>query len=295
MHAEVETTVDAIVEAVAATAPDIRDGLVGRRSYEDDVNASGERQLAADVYADRLLEERLGAIDGVVEYASEERDDVVDVANDGDASSGGGDGLSVAVDPLDGSSNLKSNNAMGTILAVYDEPLPAPGRSLVAAAFVLYGPITSMTIARDGTVTEYDVVDGELLVAEEDLTVPDDPVVYGFGGRVPNWHEDFAAYVRDVEQELKLRYGGAMIADVNQVLEYGGVFAYPAVDGAPNGKLRLQFEGNPIGYIVECAGGASSDGSQSLLDVEPTDDVHQRVPLHVGNDALIERLEAALD
>jgi fructose-1,6-bisphosphatase I len=293
MHAELETTVDAVVRAVAAAAPDIREGLVGRRCYEDVVNESGERQLAADVYADRLLEDRLGSIDGVTEYASEEREDVVDV---GDGSGDGEyDGLSIAVDPLDGSSNLKSNNAMGTILAVYDETLPARGEHLVAAAFVLYGPITSMTVARDGVVTEYEVVDGEMHESEQDVTLPADPVVYGFGGRVPTWHEEFESYAREIEGELKLRYGGSMIADVNQVLEYGGVFAYPAVDGAPNGKLRLQFEGNPIGYIVECAGGASSDGTQSLLSVEPTEGVHQRVPLHVGNESLIERLEAALD
>jgi fructose-1,6-bisphosphatase I len=285
MHATMETTVDAVVEAVASAAPDIRGGLIGRRSYRDSANASGERQLAADVYADQLLEERLGGIDGVGEYASEERQEIVDT----------GEGLSVAVDPLDGSSNLKSNNAMGTILAVYDDDLPAAGESLVAAAFVLYGPITSMTVARDGIVTEYEIVDGEMQVTEEGVELPDDPLVYGFGGRVPDWPADFESYAREVEQELKLRYGGAMIADVNQALEYGGVFAYPALESAPDGKLRLQFEGNPIGYIVECAGGASSDGTQSLLAVEPTDDIHQRVPLHVGNETLIDRLEDALD
>ena len=285
MHATMEHTVDAVVEAVADAAPDIRGGLIGRRSYRDSANASGERQLAADVYADQLLEDRLGGIDGVGEYASEERQEIVDV----------GEGLSVAVDPLDGSSNLKSNNAMGTILAVYDDDLPAAGDSLVAAAFVLYGPITSMTVARDGVVTEYEIVDGEMQVTEDAVSLPEDPVVYGFGGRVPDWPDDFESYAREVEQELKLRYGGAMIADVNQALEYGGVFAYPALESAPNGKLRLQFEGNPIGYIVECAGGASSDGTQSLLEVEPAGDIHQRVPLHVGNEALVERLEDALD
>jgi fructose-1,6-bisphosphatase I len=300
MSVQMEDTVDAVLDAVASATPDIRAGLVGRRSYQDTENESGERQLAADVYADQLLEERLGAIDGVVEYASEERSGVVDVGGTDSGASAGGDAdsegaLAVAVDPLDGSSNLKSNNAMGTILAVYDDSIPASGRDLVASAFVLYGPITTMTVARDDEVTEYEVVDGDRRVRNADVSIPDDPVVYGFGGRVPDWHDDFEAYVREIEQELKLRYGGAMIADVNQVLEYGGVFAYPALESAPNGKLRLQFEGNPIGHIVETAGGASSDGTQSLLDVEPDGDVHQRVPLHIGNEALIQRLEAALD
>jgi fructose-1,6-bisphosphatase I len=84
-----------------------------------------------------------------------------------------------------------------------------------------------------------------------------------------------------------------MVGDVNQVLTYGGVFAYPALRSAPEGKLRLQFEANPIAYVIERAGGASSDGTGSILDVEP-EAVHQRTPLYVGNEALIDRLEAAV-
>jgi fructose-1,6-bisphosphatase I len=85
-----------------------------------------------------------------------------------------------------------------------------------------------------------------------------------------------------------------MIGDVNQVLTYGGVFAYPALQSAPEGKLRLQFECNPVGYVIECAGGRSSDGSGSVLDVDPTA-LHQRTPVYLGNEGLIDRLEAALD
>ena len=272
-----------ILETVAATAPDIRDGLPERRTYADDENPSGERRLAADEYADELLCERLLALDTVGSYASEERETVVE--DDGP--------YHVACDPLDGSSNLKSNNAMGTIVGVYDGSLPAPGTSLVASAYILFGPITTMVAAREGTVTEYLVQDGDRTVLTENLTLPDDPTVYGFGGRVPDWPDDFAGYAETIEQELKLRYGGAMIGDVNQILTYGGVFAYPGLESAPDGKLRLQFEGNPIAHIVETAGGASSDGTGSLLEVEPAE-LHQRVPVHVGNASLVDRLEAAL-
>jgi len=272
-----------ILETVAATAPDIRDGLPERRTYADEENPSGERRLAADEYADELLCERLLALDAVGSYASEEREAVVE--DDGP--------YHVACDPLDGSSNLKSNNAMGTIVGVYDESLPASGTSLVASAYILFGPITTMVAAREGAVTEYLVQDGDRTVLTEDLTLPDDPTVYGFGGRVPDWPDDFAGYAETIEQELKLRYGGAMIGDVNQVLTYGGVFAYPGLESAPDGKLRLQFEGNPIAHIVETAGGASSDGTRSLLEVEPTE-LHQRVPVHVGNASLVDRLGAAL-
>jgi fructose-1,6-bisphosphatase I len=280
-------TVTRVVETVAETAPDVRGGLAGRRMYDPDAdeNPSGEQQLAADLYADDLLEDRLLAIDGVGGYASEEREDM-SLADD--------EGYHVACDPLDGSSNLKSNNAMGTIFGVYDAALPAAGDHLVAAGYVLYGPITTMALAVEGHASEYVVADGALELDTADLTIPDEPVVYGFGGRVPDWPDDFAAYVGEVEDELKLRYGGAMIADVNQVMTYGGIFAYPALSSAPNGKLRLVFEGAPIAYVIEAAGGASSDGDRSLLDV-PAEELHQRVPVHVGSTEYIERLEAALD
>ena len=298
-------SVDRIVDTVAETAVEVSGGLAGRRTYTDEENPSGEEQLEADVWADSLLEERLLAIDSVGSYASEERPSVVE---------GEGEGRHhVAVDPLDGSSNLKSNNPMGVIFAVYDAPLPAPGHHIVAAGWVMLGPITTMVLATDGPVTEFvleraegdtdethltDGVGGEAVVrrpVDEGMTVPEDPTVYGIGGRVPDWPADLAEFVETLEEDrLKLRYGGAMIADVNQVLTYGGLFAYPALTDAPRGKLRLQFEGNPVAHVIESAGGASSDGERSILDVE-AEAVHQRVPVHVGNPELIERLEAALE
>ena len=276
-----DETVEAVLDAVAETAPEIRAGLPGRRTKADEENPSGEVVMEADVWADGLLAERIAEIDGVGTYASEERRDTKDV----------GAGYSVACDPLDGSSNLRSNNSMGTIVGIYDAPLPASGRDLVAAAYVLYGPITTMMTAVDGTVTESVIEDdGSRRVFDEDVRLPDDPTVYGFGGRVPDWTVAFTDYAREVETELKLRYGGAMIGDVNQVMTYGGVFSYPELESSPEGKLRLQFEGNPIAYVVESAGGRSSDGERSLLDVEPTD-LHQRTPVYVGNAELIERRE----
>jgi len=275
-------TVEAVLDVVARTAPEVRAGLPGRRAAADAENPSGETVMAADVWADELLAERVAEVDGVGTYASEEREETVDV----------GSGFSVACDPLDGSSNLKSNNAMGTIAGIYDGTLPASGRDLVGAAYVLYGPITTMMAAVDGTVTEYVINgDGRRRAVREDVTLPHEPVVYGFGGRVPDWTEPFTDYARAIERELKLRYGGAMIGDVNQVMTYGGVFAYPELQSAPAGKLRLQFEGNPIGYVVESAGGRSSNGTHSLLAVEATA-LHQRTPVYVGNETLIDRRES---
>ncbi|WP_050033402.1 class 1 fructose-bisphosphatase [Halorubrum halophilum] len=290
---ESDPVVAAIFDAVAATAPEIRAALPGRRVESGTDNPSGESVLAGDLYADELLADALTAVDGVGSFVSEERETAVD------AGGAVGEGAyAVAIDPLDGSSNLRSNNAMGTVVGVYDAPLPATGRDLVAAGYVLYGPITTMIVADEEGVRE-EVVEresngsGSRSVVEDDLTLPDDPLVYGFGGRVPDWPADFTAFAREIEDELKLRYGGAMVGDVNQVLTYGGLFAYPALVDAPEGKLRLSFEANPIAYIVERAGGAATDGDTDILDVEP-EGVHDRVPLYVGNEGLVKRLEDAL-
>ncbi|MFW5965685.1 MAG: class 1 fructose-bisphosphatase [Halodesulfurarchaeum sp.] len=275
-------TIKAIFDAIARTAPDIRAGLPGRRSALDSENVTGDRQLAADVWADELFAERLGEITGIGQYASEEREAVADV----------GQGYGLAIDPLDGSSNLKSNNPMGTVVGVYDGELPTSGRDLVAAGFVLYGPITTMVVARGEDVEGY-VVDDGTRQSIGPVNLPATPTVYGFGGREPDWTPAFREYVASVRTDLKLRYGGAMIADVNQVLTYGGIFGYPGLQSRPEGKLRLLFEAAPIAYVVDAAGGASSDGEQSLLKV-PASEIHQRTPLFVGNREYVDRLESTI-
>jgi fructose-1,6-bisphosphatase I len=275
-----DTTTGRIVETIADATTEIREAIATERQFADAENPSGDSQLAADLAADELLEERLLAVDGVGSYASEERESVtVDEGH-----------RHVTVDPLDGSSNLEPNSGMGTIFGVYDTQPPTIGRNLLAAGFVIYGPTTSMVVARDDRVREYVIHDGDTRVVDDDLTVPSDPTVYGFGGGRENWNDVFADYAAELQERLKLRYGGAMIADVSQVLTYGGLFSYPALEYRPTGKLRLQFEGQPMAYVVEAAGGRSSDGSQSLLYREP-DELHARTPLHLGNRSLIERLE----
>ena len=281
--------IEAVFDVVARTAADARNAFAQRRSYHDQENPSGDEQLAAELYADELLEERLLAVDGIASYASEEREDVAT------ADAGAQPAYHVTCDPLDGSSNLKSNNGMGTIVGIYDREIPAPGSSIVAAGYVLYGPITTMVTAADGTVSEYLIEDGTRDLLNGDIRLPDDPVVYGFGGRIPDWLPSFGEYVDGVEGErLKLRYGGAMVADINQVLTYGGVFGYPMLEDRPEGKLRLQFEGIPMAKIFADAGGASSDGSRSLLSKTPGR-LHERSPVFVGNESLIDDLEAIVE
>lgn len=275
-----EDPIDQVFEGIAAVAPELRRGLVDRRQKLDSENPSGETQLAADEWADAQFEKRLTAIDGIGEYASEERKDVESC----------GEGYAVSIDPLDGSSNLVSNNPIGTIVGIYDGSLPTAGTDLVAAAYVVYGSVTTMAIAREGTVAIDVVEDGERRRVEHDYALPEDPTVRGFGGNPDDWIAPFQEYAEEVIPELKCRYSGALVADVNQVLRYGGVFAYPGLESRPEGKLRAQFEGAPIAYVIESAGGKSTDGQESLIE-RPIEELHERTPVVVGSSEYVDRLE----
>ena len=281
-----EKVAEQVFQEVAEAAPHIRSGLLHRREYVGEENPSNEKQMEADVWANELLKEQITNVEGVGELASEEEEEVIQC----------GEGLSVAMDPLDGSSNIPTNNLIGTIISVYDEELPTKGENMYEAFYVVYGPLISIMRTEGDRVNEYvleeksgDRVEPHL--ASEDIEIPE-PYVYGFGGN-KNWTESFRDFHDEISKELKLRYGGAMVGDVNQVLHQGGLFAYPARTDAPEGKLRLLFEANPIAYIFEVAGGASTDTEQSILEKE-AEGLHQRTPLYLGNKELIERAEDEL-
>lgn len=276
------TAVDTILTTVVEATTEIRSGLATRRTKIAEENPTGDTQVAADQWIDDLLFERFRDLDAVGSYVSEERTGRLDV----------GDGYSVAVDPLDGSSNLETNNTTGTIVGIYDAPLPARGRELVASAYVLYGSYTTMTVARDDTVERIVVQDGSV-VDSDPISLPDDPDICGVAGQTSEWDAPLRSYVDDLRERHKLRYSGAMVADVEQLLTYGGFLAYPPSPSQPDGILRLQFESNPIAHIVETAGGRSSDGEKSVLDHEP-ESLHQSVPTYFGTPSLVDRLETRL-
>ena len=275
-----------VFQAVAEAAPHIRSGLMHRREYVGEENPSNERQMEADVWANELLKEKITNIEGIGEIASEEEQEVIPC----------GEGLSVAMDPLDGSSNIPTNNLIGTIVGIYDKELPCKGENLVESFYVVYGPLISIMRAEKNQVNEYvleektgDRVEPHL--ASEDVKLPE-PYVYGFGGN-KNWTKKFREFEDEISKNLKLRYGGALVGDVNQVIHQGGVFAYPKRTDAPNGKLRLLFEANPIAYIFQNAGGSSTDGENNILEIE-AEELHQRTPLFIGNKELIEKAEQDL-
>ncbi len=206
-------------------------------------------------------------------------------------SEGGREKYVVAIDPLDGSSNIISNNAFGMIFGIYKKDLPVRGAEQVAALYKVYGPMTTLVYtAGKGSHEFVKYLKGDLRFAltAENIRLPEPGKVYGLGGSPGEWSPGFHKFAESlaIERGMKNRYCGTFVADVNQVIHYGGLFAYPATSKAQGGKLRLFYEGAPVGFIVEQAGGASSNGRSSLLQVEATDpDV--RTPVFVGNKKLV--------
>jgi fructose-1,6-bisphosphatase I len=205
----------------------------------------------------------------------------------------------VTLDPLDGSSNIVTNNAFGSIVGVYREDLPQNGRKLVAAFYKLYGPVNTFvyTVGK-GThefVKHYDSEGkASFLLLAENMKVPEPGEVFGLGGDPLDWSPGFLKFAKDLfrEEKLKVRYSGTFVADFSQILHRGGIFAYPSSKKKPLGKLRLVYEAQPMAFIWEQSGGASWSGKGSLLDVEENE-VDARVPLYLGNRKLIEKMKKA--
>ena len=255
------------------------------------LNVYGEKQQEIDVWANDLLTKKLAKSHLVKHIASEEIEQPLTLKQ--------GE-FSITLDPLDGSSNIKSNNLMGTIVGIYrGTRLPAKGRAQIAAMYFLYGPYTQAVLALDSGVYIF-VASGKISAANRFFSdgvphkLPEKGTVYGIGGLKQKWTPKVQQFVQSLENKgLKLRYGGSFVGDFNQVLYYGGVFAYPELVDAPKGKLRLQFESNPIAFITEKLGGKGSTGTASILDVEPTS-IDQRIPTYVGNVDLIYELEQSM-
>lgn len=273
-----------LVTVLADLAVMVQQRIPTELGVSSGVNVYGEKQLEIDVWSNELFTKKLLKTGLVRRVASEEMEDV--------AQSKSGE-YSVVLDPLDGSSNLKSNNLLGTIVGIYhDKPLPAKGRDLIAGMYFLYGPFLQLVIAlRDGV--RLSVAAGKGIGANRFVSdgqihkMPRPPTVYGIGGLRDKWTPKVRQFVEGLEKrKLSLRYGGSFVGDYNQVLSKGGFFAYPELTDAPQGKYRLQFESNPVGFITEKAGGRASTGAGNILDVEPTSIV-QRVPTYLGDPELV--------
>lgn len=284
-----------------------RAGLVEILGPAGEVNVQGEEQMKLDVFANQVII-RMNSFTGrLAVMASEEREDLIHVP------SGYETGKYVLVfDPLDGSSNIDVNATVGTVFAIYrrqseggpgtvDDCLQK-GRDIAAAGYIIYGSSTMMVYTTGQGVHGFtlDPSLGEFLLSHPNLRIPDKPKYYSANHAYQEFRSEgiqrFTRWLRGMDEEekrkpLSERYIGALVADFHRNLLKGGIFYYPADSRYPEGKLRLIYEANPLAFICEQAGGYASHGSGNVLDVKPKD-LHQRIPLFIGNRDLVEKAEA---
>ena len=282
----INSDVASLILRISSLVDTINGEFQFRRGKADTKNVFGEVQLVMDKWADEFLIKEFKESGVIKSVASEEQPELVRLNDDGI--------FNITLDPLDGSSNIESNNSVGTIVGIYKEDLPTEGKNQVAAMYILYGPVTTLVYAAENCVHECLLTEKGFVLRKENIRLPEPGKLYGIGGLRKDWLPQFTKYVEELEEQgYKLRYGGSFVGDFNQVLHYGGIFAYPSLTTSPNGKLRLLFESNPMAFIVRQAGGDSTDGKHSILEIKP-EHIDQRIATYVGNKALIKKLEDAL-
>lgn len=263
----------------------IRDEFVSSRGAADTKNVYGETQMALDKKADEILIEALKKSGLVRWIATEEQPDIIEVE-------GAKNQFGVTIDPLDGSSLIDVNLAVGTIVGLYPGHVLEPGNTMVGALYILYGPLTTLTYTTGNGVHEFYMdKDGQFKLMEEDLTISDGKI-YAPGALRKDYMPYHKKFIEQLESEgYKLRFSGSFVADVHQILHKGGLFTYPAFVGKDTGKLRHLFEGTPMGKMVYEAGGAVSNGRGNLLDVKPAT-VDERTPIYIGGKKEIALIES---
>jgi len=245
----------------------------------DSSNQFGEQQLKLDVLSDNIIRDELMENRLVHSIASEEDATIRTLAPDAP--------FLVVYDPLDGSSLVDANLAIGSIFGIYphQDLVGATPREQVAALYLVYGPRTILVYSAGRGVNQFYLNEvGEFVLKKENLTMRDEVQTYAPGNL--RAVVDTPAYYRMmdlwVKEGLTLRYSGGMVPDIHHMLVKGaGIFTNIGGSKYPQGKLRLLFECGPFAYLMEQAGGASSDGQRSILDV-PIRDIDQRTPIIIG-------------
>jgi fructose-1,6-bisphosphatase I len=247
-------------------------------------NMYGEEQMALDKYADRVFISGLKRTRLARYIATEEQHQIITVEDPKN-------NFGVVIDPLDGSSLIDVNFCTGSIIGIYPGNVLEKGAKMVAAMYILYGPLTSLTLTTGKGVHEF-VLDenGEFFLKHRDIKIPEGKI-YAPGAKRKDYLRSHAQWIEHLEHEgYKLRFSGCFVADVHQILHKGGVFAYPAFKGKEKGKLRLLYEANPMGMIICEAGGAISNGTGNILEITP-ESIDELTPIYIGGKKEIGMIE----
>ena len=272
------------VEEIATTIIHTGTGKVGSK------NVYGEEQIAMDVKADEIMGRYLKTNPYVAAYCSEEMD-ALEPADEGGI-------FSVFHDPLDGSSLFDVNFSVGTIVGIYQgrNVIGRTPREQVAALYAVYGPRSTLVLSVGNGVHEFVLTSEGWELSRENITLSGEKKYFAPGNlRATKDREDYFQLVSFyIKEQYTLRYSGGMVPDLNHILQKGsGVFLYPGMPSAPHGKLRLLYECGPMAYIMEQAGGLSSNGEKSILDLEIRD-LTQTTPIFIGVKEEVKRAEEML-
>ena len=273
-------------------------GLADILGEAGETNVQGEAQKKLDVFANEQFIAALSVGGEVCGIASEENEDIIPVDNIQSRNAK----YVVAMDPLDGSSNIDVNVSVGTIFSIYRRlSLSGPatmedflqrGTEQIAAGYIIYGSSTMLVYTTGKGVNGFtlDPSIGEFCLSHPDMKTPDVGKIYSINeGNYVHFPDGVKKYIKYCQEEdnktsrpYSSRYIGSAVADIHRNLIKGGIYIYPTTAASPNGKLRLLYECNPMSFIIEQAGGKATDGFKRILEIQPTS-LHQRTSWFAGS------------
>ncbi|TID27128.1 fructose 1,6-bisphosphatase [Avibacterium paragallinarum] len=282
----------------------LTNNIIGNSGVE---NVQGEVQMKLDLFAHNTMKQALIAREEVAGFASEEEENFVAF----DTERGRNAKYVILTDPLDGSSNIDVNVAVGTIFSIYRRISPIgkpvtledflqPGHRQVAAGYIVYGSSTMLVYTTGNGVNgfTYDPSLGVFCLSHENIQMPTTGRVYSINeGQYLKFPMGVKKYIKYCQEEDKAtqrpytsRYIGSLVSDFHRNLLKGGIYIYPSATNYPKGKLRLLYEGNPMAFLAEQAGGLATDGKNRILDLQPIE-LHQRSPLFIGSKEMVEKAQ----
>ena len=286
-----------------------RSSILGLEGYANSNNVQGEHQKKLDILTNDVMVEHLNWTGHLAAMVSEEIDDIITISDDYPKGK-----YLLCFDPLDGSSNIDINLSVGTIFSVLrcPEGIENPshehflqkGTQQVCAGFCVYGPSTMLILTTGFGVNGFtlDREVGEFILTHPNMQIPEDTSEFAINmSNQRFWEPPVKRYIDECiqgvdgvrEKNFNMRWNASMVAEVYRILTRGGIFMYPLDSriAQQGGKLRLLYEANPMSFIIEQAGGASSTGREGILSLQP-ESIHQRVPVILGSKHEVERLES---
>lgn len=298
-----------IMEALAIVGVELcrtikRGALGGSLGAAVGENTGGDQQKALDLMADDAFAAALSGT-GVRYYASEEQDDVVEIDADG--------AYALAIDPLDGSSNIDVNVSIGTIFSIFPtagDPHASflrPVGEQICGGYIIFGPQTNLVVTFGDGVQSYvlDPDSATFILTEDQLRVPEISVEYAINAsNYRHWPKAIRAYIDDClagndgphERNYNMRWVASLVAETHRIITRGGIFLYPG-DARPtyeNGRLRMVYECAPIAFLIEQAGGKATDGHDRIMS-QQADTLHARTPFVFGTSEKVDRVAAYQD